>query len=245
VARSGHVVAYMGDDERFDYLYKFVSAKRYKPGDRRHNLTLLESGTLYVARCTGDSPSAEIDGTGKLPSDGLFDGTGQWIKLVWGDRSYVPGMTAIEALTFTRLAGDAVQATKMDRPEDVQPSLITGKIYAAMTNNVNRGVGTNAGPDEANPRKENKHGQIFELVENGGDHTAESSTGRCRSSAVTPPTRRRTSPGMTSPRCRRSPARTTSPSTAPATCGSPPTAMPWNTTTDCSPPPSRDLNAVT
>jgi secreted PhoX family phosphatase len=95
---------------------------------------------------------------------------------VSGDRSYVPGMTAIEALTFTRLAGDAVQATKMDRPEDVQPSLITGKIYAAMTNNVNRGVGANAGPDEANPRKENKHGQIFELVENGGDHTAESFT---------------------------------------------------------------------
>ena len=33
----------------------------------RHNLTLLESGTLYVAKFTGDSPPAEIDGTGKLP----------------------------------------------------------------------------------------------------------------------------------------------------------------------------------
>ncbi|MEU8613197.1 PhoX family phosphatase, partial [Actinoplanes sp. NPDC048791] len=180
VAKNGQVAAYMGDDERFDYLYKFVSAKKFVPGGsasaRRHNLTLLESGTLYVAKLTGDSPPAEIDGSGKLPSDGAFDGRGTWIKLVSGDRSYVPGMTAAEVLTFARLAGDAVGATKMDRPEDVQPSLRTGKIYAALTNNVNRGVGTNAGPDEANPRRENKHGQIFELVEDGGDHTGETFT---------------------------------------------------------------------
>jgi uncharacterized protein len=176
VAGNGRVVAYMGDDERFDYLYKFVSDRKYRKGDRRHNLTLLESGTLYVAKCTGDSPPAEIDGTGKLPSDGLFDGTGRWIKLVSGETSFVPGMTAIEALTYTRLAGDAVGATKMDRPEDVEPSLVTGKIYAAMTNNVNRGLASYAGVDEANPRTANRHGHIFELVEDGGDHTGETFT---------------------------------------------------------------------
>jgi uncharacterized protein len=180
VAKNGKVVAYMGDDERFDYLYKFVSDRKFLPGSspvaRRHNLTLLESGTLYVAKVTGDSPAAEIDGTGKLPSDGAFDGTGTWIKLVSGTRSFVPGMTAADVLTFTRLAGDAVGATKMDRPEDVQPSLRTGKIYAAMTNNTNRAVGTNPGVDEANPRSANKHGHIFELVEDRGDHTGESFT---------------------------------------------------------------------
>jgi secreted PhoX family phosphatase len=180
VAKNGRVVAYMGDDERFDYLYKFVSDKRFMPGDsayaRRHNLTLLESGTLYVAKVAGDSPAAEIDGSGRLPSDGAFDGTGTWIKLVSGDRSYVPGMTAAEVLTFTRLAGDAVPATKMDRPEDVQPSLLTGKVYAAMTNNTNRGVGANPVADEANPRNANRHGHVFELVEDRGDHTAESFT---------------------------------------------------------------------
>ncbi|WP_285683634.1 PhoX family phosphatase [Actinoplanes sp. NBRC 103695] len=176
VARSGHVAAYMGDDERFDYLYKFVSAKRYRPGDRAHNKTLLESGTLYVAKVTGDSPPAEIDGSGRLPSDGLFDGTGRWIKLVSGDRSFVPNMTAAEVLIFARLAGDAVGATKMDRPEDVQPNPHNGRIYAAMTNNSNRGVGSNPGVDEANPRRENKHGQIFEITEDGGDHTAETFT---------------------------------------------------------------------
>ncbi|HWS32098.1 MAG TPA: PhoX family phosphatase [Actinoplanes sp.] len=180
VAKDGHVVAYMGDDERFDYLYKFVSEKKYIKSDapwaRKHNLTLLESGTLYVAKVTGDSPAAEIDGTGKLPSDGRFDGKGQWIKLVSGNRSFVPGMTAADVLTYTRLAGDAVGATKMDRPEDVQPSLRTGKIYAAMTNNSNRGVGTNAKADEPNPRNANKHGHIFEITEDRGDHTGTSFT---------------------------------------------------------------------
>nr|WP_127498911.1 PhoX family phosphatase [Actinoplanes solisilvae] len=176
VAKNGQVAAYMGDDERFEYLYKFVSDKRYRPGDRKHNLTLLESGTLYVAKLSGDSPPAEIDGTGRLPSDGAFDGTGRWIKLVSGNTSFVPGMTAVEVLTFTRFAGDAVGATKMDRPEDVEPSLKSGKIYAALTNNTNRGVGTNPGVDEANPRVANRHGQIFEIVEDRGDHTGETFT---------------------------------------------------------------------
>ncbi|WP_045741781.1 PhoX family protein [Actinoplanes rectilineatus] len=175
VADNGRVVAYMGDDERFDYLYKFVSDKKFlkgnSPAARRHNLSLLESGTLYVAKVTGDSPASEIDGTGKLPTDGRFDGKGKWIKLVSGNTSFVPGMTAADVLIFTRQAGDAVGATKMDRPEDVQPSLRTGKIYAAMTNNTNRGVGTNAAVDEANPRNANKHGHIFEITEDRGDHT--------------------------------------------------------------------------
>ncbi|GAA3735054.1 PhoX family phosphatase [Micromonospora maritima] len=176
VARSGHVVAYMGDDERFDYLYKFVSDKKFMPGNswvaRKHNLTLLESGTLYVAALTGDSPG-EIDGSGTLPADGGFGGRGRWIKLVSGNRSYVDGMTAADVLTFTRLAGDKVGATKMDRPEDVEPSLLTGKVYVALTNNTDRGKAGKAPADEANPRNANRHGQILELVEDRGDNTAE------------------------------------------------------------------------
>ncbi|MEV1328311.1 PhoX family phosphatase [Micromonospora costi] len=179
IAKDGHVVAYMGDDERFDYLYKFVSDKKFMKGNswaaRKHNLTLLESGTLYVAKLD-ETSAGEIDGSGKLPSDGAFNGRGRWIKLVSGNRSYVEGMTAADVLTFTRLAGDKVGATKMDRPEDVEPNLLTGKVYVALTNNTNRGVGSNPKADEANPRNANKHGQILELVEDRHDNTAESFT---------------------------------------------------------------------
>ncbi|MDM4722098.1 PhoX family phosphatase [Micromonospora sp. WMMA1363] len=176
VAKSGHVVAYMGDDERFDYLYKFVSDKKFMKGHswraRRHNLTLLESGTLYVAKLDYTSAD-EIDGSGKLPADGAFNGRGQWIKLVSGNRSYVDGMTAADVLTFTRLAGDKVGATKMDRPEDVEPSLHTGKVYVALTNNSRRGTGSNPKADEANPRTANRHGHVLELVEDRSDNSAE------------------------------------------------------------------------
>ncbi|MEV7136947.1 PhoX family protein [Streptomyces tauricus] len=170
---DGRPVAYTGDDERFDYMYKFVGSKRMRHGNsraaREHNLTLLDEGTLYVAKLTGDSPAIEIDGTGKLPSDGEFDGSGTWIPLATatakGAVSHVPGMTAEEVYVFTRLAGDKVGATKMDRPEDIQPSPHTGKVYVALTNNTNRGVGSNAKADEANPRNANKHGHILELTE--------------------------------------------------------------------------------
>lgn len=170
---DGRPVVYMGDDERFDYLYKFVSSKRMRKGGGRaaheHNLTLLDEGTLYVAKLTGDSPAGEIDGDGTLPNDGEFDGAGRWIPLATGDVSHVPGMSADEVYVFTRLAGDKVGATKMDRPEDVEPSPRTGRVYVALTNNTDRGKAGKAGADEANPRNANKHGHILELAERGDD----------------------------------------------------------------------------
>ncbi|WP_055525121.1 PhoX family protein [Streptomyces graminilatus] len=170
---DGRPVVYTGDDERFDYFYKFVSSKRMRHGDSRavkeHNLTLLDEGTLYVAKLTGDSPAIEIDGSGKLPSDGEFDGSGTWIPLATataqGAVSHVEGMTAEEVLVFTRLAGDKVGATKMDRPEDIEPNPATGKVYVVLTNNSNRGKAGLAPADEANPRNSNKHGHILELTE--------------------------------------------------------------------------------
>jgi uncharacterized protein len=183
VARDGRVVAYMGDDQVFEYLYKFVSDDRMLPGRsrraREHNKRLLDSGTLYVARLTGDSPPAEIDGSGRLPSDGEFDGAGVWIPLAHNDVSFVPGFTAQEVYVFTRLAADAVGATKTDRPEDVEPNPHNGRIYAALTNNSGRGVTAGQpGPDEANPRRANRHGQVLEITERGGDHTGVSFTWR-------------------------------------------------------------------
>ncbi|MFF4347282.1 PhoX family protein [Streptomyces sp. NPDC001530] len=182
LTEDGRPVVYTGDDERFDYFYKFVSSKRMRKGSsravREHNLSLLDEGTLYVAKLTGDSPATDIDGTGKLPSDGEFDGSGEWIPLATanadGAVSHVDGMTADEVFVFTRLAGDKVGATKMDRPEDIQPSPATGKVYVVLTNNSNRGKTGYAPADEANPRNANKHGHILELTERRG--RAESTT---------------------------------------------------------------------
>jgi uncharacterized protein len=183
VAKDGRVAAYMGDDERFDYIYKFVSSRKMRGGrsrvDREWNKRLLEAGTLYVAKFTGDSPPAQIDGTGRLPSDGAFDGSGQWIKLTDGKTSFVPGFTVEQVLVHTRLAADAVGPTKMDRPEDIEPNPVNGKIYCALTNNTNRVLttpvppsGRVAGVDEANPRPDNRNGHILEITEAGGDAAA-------------------------------------------------------------------------
>ncbi|WP_308250106.1 PhoX family protein [Sphaerisporangium fuscum] len=166
LTRDGRVAVYMGDDGRFEYIYKFVSKNRFIPGFDRHNRTLLDEGTLHVAKFTGDSPAGEIDGTGKLPADAAFDGTGTWIPLVSGDKSFVDGMTAQEVLVYTRLAADKVGATKMDRPEDIERNPVNGAIYAALTNNSNRAA---ANVDEANPRVSNKHGHILEIVEDRND----------------------------------------------------------------------------
>jgi secreted PhoX family phosphatase len=176
LAQDKRAVVYMGDDERFDYVYKFVSKNRMREGStrwaREHNKRLLSEGDLYVARFTGDSPAAEIDGSGAVPSDGSFDGRGRWLPLVVDGRSQVPGMSAAEVLIFTRLAADAVGATKMDRPEDVEPNPSTGRVYVACTNNTNRGTGTNPAADEPNPRASNRDGHVVEIVEDRGDQTA-------------------------------------------------------------------------
>ncbi|MEU1983655.1 PhoX family phosphatase [Nocardia sp. NPDC019395] len=173
VTSDGTVVAYSGDDERFDYMYKFVSSRKIEPGtgaaSRRHNLTILDAGTLYVAKLTGDHPD-RIDGSGTVPSDQGFTGSGRWIPILrtaedGRGESLVDGMTAEEVAVFTRLAGDKAGATKMDRPEDFEASPKTGKVYVALTNNTKRGTDGKAAADEANPRNENKNGQVLEITD--------------------------------------------------------------------------------
>ena len=187
LAKDGRVVAYMGDDERFDYVYKFVSRKKYREGDKAHNLTLLDEGDLYVAKFEGDSPQRELeryndeDTLGELPADGEFDGPGRWIALIENGESKVAGFSVAEVLIKTRLAADRVGgATKMDRPEDVERNPVNGRVYLAMTNNTDRGKSGKPDIDEANPRRVdetgaltgNKYGHVIELMETGNDAAA-------------------------------------------------------------------------
>jgi uncharacterized protein len=152
VGTDGRVGVYMGDDERFDYVYKFVTEGRVNAEDRVANRTLLDSGTLYAAKFNDD-------------------GSGEWIALVAGqggltaDKGFA---TQADVLIKTRLAGDAAGATKMDRPEDIEVSPVTKKIYIALTNNTNR---MDSQIDKANPRANNRYGHIIELIEANNDPT--------------------------------------------------------------------------
>jgi secreted PhoX family phosphatase len=143
MADDGRVVVYMGDDERFEYIYKFVSKDKFNPNTRSANRDLLDEGTLYVAR---------------------FDahGAGQWLALP----------KTAQALIGTRLAADQAGATKMDRPEWAAVHPTTQDVYVALTNNDRRGADGQPGPDAANPRARNVFGHIVKWREQGGDPAA-------------------------------------------------------------------------
>ncbi|MCF8466482.1 MAG: PhoX family phosphatase [Sneathiella sp.] len=153
VADNGQVVVYLGDDERGEFLYKFVSSGKYsKVGD---NSNLLDDGILYVAKFNDDMH-------------------GEWLALT----PETTGMKSqAEISILTRQAGSKVGATTMDRPEWVAVHPNKAEVYVALTNNKNRGKKPNAGGDETpvggpNPRAANHYGQIVRWRPDKGDHTA-------------------------------------------------------------------------
>ncbi|MFP4440956.1 MAG: PhoX family protein [Chloroflexaceae bacterium] len=158
IAPDGRVVVYTGDDARFEYVYKYISNGTYNAEDRTANFGLLDDGMLYVAKFNDD-------------------GSGEWMPLEFGTGPLTEenGFTSqSDVLMKTRVAGDLLGATKMDRPEDIEPNPVNNKVYIALTNNTNRGVDDNPGTDEANPRPENAYGHVIELTEAGDDYAATS-----------------------------------------------------------------------
>lgn len=152
VNNDGRVVVYMGDDERGEFMYRFVSDGVFAPGADTNDL--LENGTLSVAKFHED-------------------GTGEWLELT----PETTGMDAALIAIHTRQAASSVGATTMDRPEWIAANPNAPEAYCCLTNNKNRGVKPNAGGDETpaagpNPRAENHYGQIVRWRPTGGDHTA-------------------------------------------------------------------------
>ena len=148
---SGSIVVYMGDDERGEFLYKFVSDRVYVEGG--DNSDLLDTGTLYVAKFEDNN-------------------RGQWLALT----PATTGMNSqAEICIHTRQAASAVGATTMDRPEWVAANPKKVEAYCCLTNNKNRGKKPNAGGDPTpvggpNPRAANHYGQIVRWIPDDADH---------------------------------------------------------------------------
>jgi secreted PhoX family phosphatase len=152
VNNDGRIVVYMGDDERGEFVYRYVSNGVYAPGAPTDEL--LNDGILYVAKFSDN-------------------GTGAWVALT----PETTGMDQAEIHIHTRQAGSKVGATTMDRPEWISANPKAPEIYCCLTNNKNRGVKPNAGGDDTsvngpNPREKNNYGQIVRWRPDGGDHTA-------------------------------------------------------------------------
>lgn len=136
VGRGGRVVCYMGDDQRFDYIYKLVSSKNWQ-ALRAQGKSPLDEGVLYVGKFNDD-------------------GSGEWLELSMNNPVLAAKFSSLdEILVYTRLAADAVGATPMDRPEwtTIAPNQ---DVYCSLTNNSQRNIA-----DAANPLAPNPDGHII------------------------------------------------------------------------------------
>jgi secreted PhoX family phosphatase len=139
---KGRVVVYSGDDENGDYLYKFVGSAPWRQV-RARGRSPLNHGTLYVARFSDD-------------------GSGEWLPLVYGvgPLTLANGwLDQADVLIRTRLAADAVGATRLHRPEWVTVHPHTGELFVTLTNGSNNNAAVNSNRDP------NPYGHIVRFSE--------------------------------------------------------------------------------
>ncbi len=150
---DGRVVCYMGDDEAFQFIYKFVSRGRVDANNRAANRKLLDDGTLFVARFNDDH-------------------TVTWMPLIWGAAPLTSAngfASQADVVIEARRAAALLGATPMDRPEDIEVNKVTHTVFVALTKNARR---TDAQTDAANPRGRNRHGHIMEILPAGAGSAA-------------------------------------------------------------------------
>jgi uncharacterized protein len=154
VSKDGRYVVYAGDDERYEYVYRFITSAKVDLTNPRANRDILDDGIASVARYNAD-------------------GTLDWLPLVHGQGPLTPqnGFNSLaDVLIEKRRASDLLGATKMDRPEDIEANPFTQKVYALLTLNERR---SDKDKDAANPRARNLFGHIIEMIPPDGDHAAD------------------------------------------------------------------------
>lgn len=167
LTRDGRVAVYTGDDERNEFVYKFVTRGRFDPANREANMDLLDDGTLYVAQFTE---------TG-----------GRWIPIdaeaanaaAVAQDSPIRFSDDADALVRARAAAFLLGATPMDRPEDIEAVLDDnwrglGPVLISCTNNSERGFERPGNPRRAdaehpNTAQSNLTGHVLRIDEADGD----------------------------------------------------------------------------
>jgi secreted PhoX family phosphatase len=146
---KGRIVVYTGDDENGDYLYRFVGSAPWRQL-RARGLSPLDHGTLYVAQFDA------IGGGRWLP---LVHGTGPLTTANgWADQA--------DVLIRTRMAADAVGATRLHRPEWVAVHPHTNEVFVTLTNGSGNGSAANGNRDP------NPYGHIVRFREASNDDTS-------------------------------------------------------------------------
>lgn len=162
---DNRVAFYMGDDGTPGCIYKFIPSKSYDPANRANNSSLLDEGTLYVARFNDDGSGNWVELT--AGKNGLTVGAvdpGNFTQIAPGtlpESSIIDFKTQSDVLINTKAAARVAGGTLMDRPEWVTVG-VDKRVYCTLTNNSSR-KRTSA----ANPRVNNSHGHIVRWQESG------------------------------------------------------------------------------
>jgi len=118
-AASGQLVVYMGDDKADEHIYKFIS----KESNIKLGSKLLEEGALYVAKLNKKK------------------NTGEWLELSMSNPKLKDHFKdQADLLINTRKAAKLLNATPMNRPEDLELSPFDSSVFVALTKNPDRGV---------------------------------------------------------------------------------------------------------
>lgn len=153
VSKNKRVVVYMGDDKKNEHIYKFISKATYNSNSREMNMDLLHEGDLYVAK---------LEGRPKAPgTEGLESGKGSWELLsVESNKKLLEEFKSqANMLIHTRDAAKLLEATPLDRAEDLEVCPHDGSVFVALTENKNR---------------KNYFGSILRIYEDNDNHEATS-----------------------------------------------------------------------